>query len=141
MKGVSGPMVDIRGDFERLRDEDAARVPAFESVSARSVSAGAVKSRRPRLSVGLAAAAMLVIAGVWLAERSRPGSAETELATALTTGSAVEWTSSTDFLLELPGSELLRAVPELGRPPVLPSTGARSDGASVDTARKGNEQS
>ncbi len=94
--------------FDALRREDAAAAPPFHAtLAAARARAGAPPRRR---TLGLAAAAV-VVAGVALAllfTRSDRHGVTISLAT-------VRWEGPTDFLLVLPGDELLRAVPELGR--------------------------
>lgn len=141
-------MVDMREDFERLREEDALLTPAFDStVGAERLraapGAGGIVGWRtwsPRLAAGLAAA-VIIVAAVWLSERTDADLDGAELAATLTTGPGVEWTSPTDFLLELPGAELLHAVPELGTLPTTRQTVPGPPGAGTDSARKGQEQS
>ncbi len=98
---------DLGEQFHALRREDVASAPPFHTMLA---NARARRARPPRRRVlGLAAAA-LVAAGVALAlligRRDRHGMT-IDLAT-------VRWEAPTDFLLTLPGDDLLRAVPDLG---------------------------
>jgi hypothetical protein len=102
---------DLEEQFHALRREDAATAPPFQA----TLAAARVRHAAPprRRMIGLAAA-VVIIAGAALAllltrpdRPDRPG---------VTIGLAtVRWEAPTDFLLALPGDELLRAVPELGR--------------------------
>jgi len=97
---------DLGEQFHALRREDAAAAPPFYATLAAARAWHATAPRRRVL--GLAAAAILV-AGVavalLLARRDRRG-VPIDLA-------AVRWKAPTDFLLALPGEELLRTVPKL----------------------------
>jgi hypothetical protein len=99
---------DLKERFGDLRREAAARTPSFHATLA------AVKARRraaPRhralwLGGAVAVSAVLVFL---LARRGQPGARMAiDLASA-------RWHAPTDFLLALPGEELLRTVPRLGR--------------------------
>lgn len=87
--------------FAALRREDAALLRPFHVASP-----GAVRAPwRPR-----AVAAALAVTGaavVWLVTRDR------ETGVPLDLGSVV-WRAPTDFLLETPGRDLLRRLPEIG---------------------------
>jgi hypothetical protein len=100
---------DLGERFHALRREDAAAAPPFQATLAAARARHTVPPRRRVL--GLAAAA-LVVAGVALAllvtRRDRDGMT-IDLA-------AVRWHAPTDFLLSLPGEDLLRTVPKLGSP-------------------------
>ncbi len=96
----------VKQAFEALRREDAAGAPPF----AATIAAGrARRTARPRRRVGLVAAVIVVVAVVVISlRRERDGvRLEIDLAT-------VRWQAPTDFLLHLPGDELLRSVPQLG---------------------------
>ena len=96
---------ELRNSFHALRREEAVRTPPFDAT--------VVAARRrtgPRLRRGaLVLAAAAVLTGVALALVLAPHrqGARIDLAT-------VHWDSPTDFLLRLPGDELLRTAPELG---------------------------
>ena len=101
---------ELRERFRALRQEDAARTPSFQTtlVAARDRRTAAPTPRRRVLGLAVATA---VAAGVVLmllvGRHGRPGIA-VDLATA-------RWEAPTDFLLRVPGNELLRTVPQLGR--------------------------
>jgi hypothetical protein len=99
---------DLQDRFEALRREDLAHSASFKTTLAGARARRTAPSGRRPLRL---AAAALVLAGVVLVllvvHRHRDG-ALIDLAT-------VRWHAPTDFLLRLPGDELLRTVPELGR--------------------------
>ena len=97
---------DLEERFHALRRAEAAAAPPFHTTLAAARVRGAGKPRRRTL--GLAAAAAIVIAGVAVALLLTRRAAPTDLAT-------VRLTAPTDFLLTLPNEQLLRTVPELGR--------------------------
>jgi hypothetical protein len=95
--------------FQALRREDAARTPAFRATvaAARARQPAAPGHRALRLAAAAAAVAVgaAVLVSTW---RERDGvRLQIDLAT-------VRWQAPTDFLLKLPGDELLRSVPQLG---------------------------
>jgi hypothetical protein len=90
---------DLRRRFARLREEDAADHRSFRAV----LTATRVVRKSGR-ALGWAAAAIVVIAGsVWLATRGPSVIAIDP--------TAVRWEGPTDFLLRVPGEDLLRTVP------------------------------
>jgi hypothetical protein len=99
---------DLRDRFAALRREDANHATPFETMLARARARRTGPPRRVVLGL-VAIAAVLAAVGlaILLPRRHRDG-APIDLAT-------VHWQAPTDFLLELPGAELLRTVPELGR--------------------------
>ncbi len=99
----------LKQAFEALRREDAAGTPPFRATvaAAHARQAGAPARR----ALMLAAAVVVAVAAVVVVStrRHRDGvRLEIDLAT-------VRWHAPTDFLLKLPGDELLRSVPQLGR--------------------------
>jgi len=90
----------LRERFASLRREDAAAVRPFRALLTAKRAA-----RRLGFVVRWAGAAIIVIVvvGVLLATRGR-GAIAIDLAT-------VRWEGPTDFLLRLPGEDLLRTVP------------------------------
>lgn len=129
-------MNDLSRDFERLRDEDLSLAPPFDSTRL----AGAPLRRASRLAVGLAAAAVLAVTGVWLTRSTGVDEAGTGLAAVLTSGPHASWAAPTDFLLQLPGADLLRTTPALGAPPRMDGTADPVVGPRMDTERKGHER-
>jgi hypothetical protein len=99
---------EIRSGFARLREADRERAPSFAQTYSRG---RARKSWRATLRVRplvVGAAAAAVIATIWLtqARSFSPSAATPTIAT---------WRAPTDVLLQTPGSELLAAMPALGR--------------------------
>ncbi len=101
---------DLRERFQALRREDSGRTPSFQTTLVTGRARRAAESAPRRRALGLAVATA-VAAGVALvllfSQHGRPGVA-VDLATA-------HWEAPTDFLLRIPGDELLRTVPQLGR--------------------------
>ncbi len=97
----------VKQAFEALRREDATGGPSFRATVA------AARARRTgapgRHVLGLAAVVGVVVAVVVLAIRHDRDDSRLEFDLA-----AVRWQAPTDFLLKLPGAELLRSVPQLG---------------------------
>ena len=100
----------LRNGFEALRREDAAGTPPFGATvaGARARQATVPRHRALRLAaaaVAVVAVVAVVVVSIW---RERDGvRLQIDLAT-------VRWRAPTDFLLKLPGDELLRSVPQLG---------------------------
>ncbi len=98
----------LKQAFEALRREDAAGGPSFQATVA---AARARRARVPRRrALGLAAVLVIAVIAVVVASTWRMRTSdrlEIDLAT-------VRWQAPTDFLLKLPGVELLRSVPQLG---------------------------
>lgn len=101
---------ELGSRFAALRREDAIRAPAFE----RSL-AGARPIARSRLWLTAAAVSVLVVAVTfaWRIELH-----ERTVRKSLDAMPLADWRSPTDFLLDTPGSPLLREVPRIGDPPV-----------------------
>lgn len=102
---------EIRGAFDSLKAEEAVLAPDFAQMISEAEAASRpvrVRLRRQRIvrwasgGVGLAAAA---VGGLFLG--GQRADARFEAAVALMRN-PVEWTSPTDFLLDTPGSELMR---------------------------------
>lgn len=102
---------ELRDRFQALRREDASGVPPFGATLARARARG-VGGGGHRWTGWLAVAAVAVVAlaVARMLLSNRRHSALIDLA-------AVRWEAPTDFLLVLPGEDLLRAVPDLGRAP------------------------
>lgn len=99
---------DLRERFARLRHETAADAPAFRATLAGARARGVPPPGLRRLRLAVAVAAGLALA-LLLTRPGRPGGRVAIDPT------AVRWRAPTDFLLTLPGNELLRSVPRLGR--------------------------
>jgi len=99
---------ELSDRFRALRREDAAATPPFDATLA---AARARRAARPRHRTGWLAAAAVVVAGVAVALLlTRPDRQAGTIGLA-----TVRWEGPTDFLLVLPGDDLLRTVPHLGR--------------------------
>jgi hypothetical protein len=96
---------DVGHRFRTLRQEDADGAPRFGATLEAAHARHAPTPRRRRLALGVAA--LLVGALVLSVERMRPRRPPIDLA-------AVHLRTPTDFLLRLPGADLLRSVPALG---------------------------
>ena len=104
---------DLRELFARLRAEDWARTPSFHATVA---ALGQRRRRRPGWTrrVAAAAAAVVVIA---LGYELRQSAVRRERARAEVRRPLLArpgWIAPTDFLLNTPGSRLLRTVPTFG---------------------------
>jgi len=98
---------DLRDRFQRLRREDVVGVTPFRPTLA-AVARRAPSPRLPALRIAAAAAVIAALAvTVVLVTRGRRG-IPIDFARA-------RWEAPSDFLLRVPGAELLRTVPELGR--------------------------
>lgn len=91
--------------FQTLRQEDRGGTPPFDATLDRAYARRAPIQRRRGLALG--AALIAGVALVLFVERTRAPRPAIDLAT-------VRVRTPTDFLLRLPGAELLRSVPELG---------------------------
>ena len=104
---------DLRQRFARLREEDRARTPPFPATVA------ALEQRRrlrPRWAIRVAAAAAAIFA-LTLAYEHRQAVVRRERALAEARHRVLAqpgWAAPTDFLLNTPGSPLLRTVPSFG---------------------------
>jgi hypothetical protein len=100
---------DLKQRFVALRRAAAAASPSFQATLAKARAGGGTERRRRRLRV--AAALGLSAALVLLLMRRHPLEPYVAIDPA-----TVRWQAPTDFLLTLPGDELLRGVPRLGQP-------------------------
>jgi len=94
--------------FAALRRRDAAASPSFQATvaAARARRAGVPRRRDLGLAaVVVVAVIAVVVASTWRVQKN--DRLVIDLAT-------VRWQAPTDFLLKLPGVELLRSVPQLG---------------------------
>lgn len=105
---------DLRGLFQEARQADEASAPAFDKVRERA------RMRHPSQTRGVALAALAAVLGlvglaVMLLQRPEPESARTGDATVGRKAvSLSEWEAPTDFLLDIPGRELLQSTPPIG---------------------------
>lgn len=93
---------DLRARFEALRQEDATLLPSFAVPRPRPV------ARHPARWIAAGALAAAAATVLWVLGDRRTGNR-----IALDLGAAV-WAAPTDFLLETPGRDLLREIPQLG---------------------------
>ena len=115
---------DLRAAFAALREEDAARVPAFDAVLA-GASRSAADRRRPWLLpslTGTVAAAALVVAVIAVTRRPEPPPPPV--------ASIEQWTAPADFLLETPGRDFLETVPRIGELPAIDTSEAADESGS-----------
>ena len=115
---------DLREGFGDLRRQDEAQAGEFHAFFNRSAA-----QRGVSLASRWVAVAALVVAVVWL--QWRPGRHSGEPPSV----SITEWKSSTDFLLQTPGQELLRTIPKIGEWPGGPPARGRN-GISRDDKNK-----
>jgi len=95
---------ELRERFAALRREESAGAPEFRRVLA----AARTRPRSGRRDVGFLAAALVLSAFVAILTVRHGHPTPVDLA-------GVRVHAPTDFLLKLPGAELLRTVPRLGR--------------------------
>jgi negative regulator of sigma E activity len=114
---------EVRARFESLRDLERRSVPDFQDVAAEARAAGRFPARQPAaVSVGLAAAACVVLVATVLVQRSSRASGAAE--------SVTSWRSPTTSLVPTSGQAVLAP------PPLLSSV---LDGATASTLwRKGD---
>ncbi|HEY2498268.1 MAG TPA: hypothetical protein VGK24_14485 [Candidatus Angelobacter sp.] len=94
----------LRGRFAALRREEEQLVPEFGSFWRGKVR---VPRRQWRWLIAAACVLIVLLTIVW--QRPAKHHAPANMA-----ASIVDWKAPTDFLLETPGCELLRTVPEFG---------------------------
>jgi hypothetical protein len=114
------PDNDLRDLFARLKQEDRARAPSFKAVRSRPVRRHGAPSRRALgVAAGVAAAAILITA-LSIMEHRRQSAASRQAPPNLLARSS--WASPTDFLLQTPGSEMLRTIPSFQARWITPDT-------------------
>ena len=101
---------DLRDYFAKLRSEDQARAGQFDSFLRRTRQRPIDALLPAWIAVGTGLA-LMVVAVVMLVERSEHRAVQGHQL------SITEWKSSTDFLLQTPGQEILRSVPRIGEWP------------------------
>ena len=97
----------LRRGFEALRREDAAAMPSFQATVAAARARQAAAPGRRALRLAAVVVAVVAVVVVWTWRGRHNVRLQIDLAT-------VRWQAPTDFLLKLPGDELLRSVPQLG---------------------------
>ncbi len=105
---------DLRQRFGRMRHEEAQTAPGFEHTLTRARARTAASSRL-RWPIGAAALTALGVAGLmlWLGGPIATPDTGDELQLGEAVGA---WRMPTDVLLDTPGSELLRTLPDLRSP-------------------------
>ena len=100
---------DLREQFSSLRREDAGRTPSFHRVLQKLKRTHSIDARLRALiaCLAIAATALPVFWNFHHRAATAPAIAAPWLA---------DWRAPTDFLLNTPGRELLRAVPQIGEP-------------------------
>jgi hypothetical protein len=94
----------LRNRFAKLRQEEQQHIPAFASPWG-----GRMHAPRGKALWFVAATCLLIaVAAIFLLRLEQPKREEASMA------SITEWQAPTDFLLETPGREMLRTVPEIG---------------------------
>lgn len=126
---------ELRNAFNALRSETRASVPSFASLTSATAMNAWRRRRRRRRGAVLMAAIMIPL---FLALRARtthePDFERFFALTGLDPG-AVTWRAPSDFLLDIPGRDLLRTIPLTGvLSPILPSDSTRAD-SNVTTRR------
>lgn len=117
---------ELRKLFAQLKGEDRGHTPSFRAPVMRVAS-------RWRLPARVALAAAIVVIAVVLARPDQPP--RTTMRPAVHLGTTA-WRSPTDFLLNTPGSELLRSVPSVGSPDDWPSTNPRGSAPAPESTRR-----
>ena len=108
------PDRDLRALFQRLREKDVAAAPAFTRVIAGTHPEARKVRIRPRIAIAVAATVVLVAGTLAVVyDGGTKGDDAPDLLSGLTTS---VWRAPTDFLLDLPQSELTRTVPTFGAP-------------------------
>jgi len=105
---------DLRRLFRERRDTDEAGAPPFSRVR-RSEAARVRRSNRRSIAIPAIAAVAVVLAVILLREETTPKSLRPEaVASGASSPRWEDWTAPTDFLLEIPGRELLASTPPIG---------------------------
>lgn len=95
----------LRHRFAVLRREEEQHAPKFAALWKARPGA---RRRQVRWFAAAACALIALLAFLWIRLVERPPEE-------ITAASITEWKAPTDFLLETPGRELLRTVPEIGQ--------------------------
>ena len=107
---------EITSTLEQLRKADESSAPPFHETLTRARD-GRVSRHAPIGPVLAAATILLVIVGLAVFESKHPQASRPLVPVPSSEKASLEsWQSSTDFLLETPGSELWRDMPRLTEP-------------------------
>lgn len=130
------PDEELRDAFGALHRTVQASAPAFAELASPAGLQAARRRRRVR-HASLLVAVVVIPSVIIVSARSatRYDFERFSTLTGLDPG-AVSWTAPSDFLLSLPGSELLEAVPSIDVPaPVIRDDGPRAPGATTTLRR------
>ena len=100
---------DLRKQFASMRREDAGRTPSFHRVLQNPKRTRLIDTRLRAVMACLVIAAIALPAFLSFRHRAATAPATTALWLA-------DWRAPTDFLLNTPGRDLLRTVPQIGEP-------------------------
>ena len=125
---------DLRERFGRMRREEAEAAPGFRHTLTRARARSAASSRL-RWPIGAAALTALSVVGLmlWLAGPIATPDTSDEVPLGEAVGA---WRMPTDVLLDTPGSELLRTLPDLRSPAELRLPGPRLERPTSHTPRR-----
>ena len=102
--------------LEQVRKADESSAPPFH-VTLTSARDGRASRRSPIGPVLAAATLLLVLVGLAVFQSKHPPASRPPVPAPSSTKASLEsWQSPTDYLLETPGSELLRGLPRLTEP-------------------------
>ena len=119
---------NLRAAFDALQRETQASAPSFASLTSATAMSASRRRYRRRRGALLVAVAAIVIPAVLVLNQRTDQSPDLERFTALTgiDPGEVTWRAPSDFLLDVPGRNLLRRVPLLEiHAPALPPGSAR----------------
>lgn len=126
----------LRAAFDSLRRDQRASAPSFASLTApHALEARRWRHRRGRIAI--IAAAIIAVAFIWRPRaNSEPDFERFAALTGIDPGQ-VTWRAPSDFLLDLPGQDLLRTVPHIEiQPPALPADSAGPPDSNLNKRRR-----
>ena len=129
---------NLRAAFDALRRDDKASAPSFASLT----SPAALETQRWRIRRRrIVTVAVVILPAAFMLRPRAPDEPDFERFTALTgiDPGQVTWRAPSDFLLDLPGWDLLRRVPllEIHTPSLAPADSARPPDSNA-TKRRSN---
>lgn len=127
---------DLRPVFDALKRENGSSVPSFASMTSTAAMHTWQRRRRRRRGAILVSAVIIPVALISIERRERAPDFERFTAlTGLNLGH-VTWTAPSDFLLDVPGRDLLRRVPLIEvRVPALTSDSSRASDSNTTKRR------